>query len=654
MSKNVYRSSVVSLLAVGGLLCVISLGGCPAPQTPTTPSSADDDTQPTQPEPTPDDELDRPIEPPVFDGDTTTSDDGDSTPTEPDSDGDGGGGDGGETEFVSISIDRPTDSLTVAVPPRVAQGAVITLQFDLTDAAGTVAKGELLVARDDDADRQPDGAPVYTRQLAILEGTNTWLFDTNTLVQQSLLDDGFGRFLLGARATTVTNDVTQAYSTGTITADGIAPDVTWVGAGRTQAELDREDHLVNRDISWTLGLQTDDNSPHTWRILLDPDLNPESGNEYELVAQTNAPAGADTRTPPDPITLSVYPADTYYYYVAVSDRVAPPVAGYALKTGGLSLNQSADFSRLAVTNRLIGEFDLDDLEEEPPTPAQSKGAIMQGFNFNDLSGSTLVSVPDLDGDGDSELVIGARFGKPNLNFFEGRGWGEAYLIYGDGNTRLTGQQTVNSVGASIPGLTFRGIRVPLCEGNYTEGLSDITVIDDMDGDELPELVFSFPRVESLNLGAPAWVGSNAFQHPELLTDENGMGLLEYDAINYMGGSWTTNQAQFTRGGIVIVSSHNELLTDPQQVTRKFDRVLDLHEVGQMFGFMVRPSLGKYIRAVFPNDPFTGCADCLPNIYDEEGNCTDGCGCDLTGDEEDPNETEYESWIVLWDTWLGGG
>jgi len=290
-----------------------------------------------------------------------------------------------------------------------------------------------------------------------------------------------------------------------------------------------------------------------------------------------------------------------------------------------------------------GEFDLNELADEPNDPSQSRGAILQGFNFNDLAGSSLVGVPDLDGDGDSELVIGARFGKPDVGVFQERGWGAAYLIYGDASSRLWGVNALHSVGTGIPGLAFRGIRVPLCESNYTEGLSDITVVDDMDGDELPELAFSFPRVESLSLGAPAWVGSNAFQHPELLPDEVGMGLLEYDAIDYMGGWWITGRAQFTRGGIVIVSSHNELLSDPNQVTRRFDRVLDLHEVGQMFDFMVRPSLGKYIRQVFPNDPAVGCADCIPDV-------TGDCG----GDPENEAETEYHSWIVKWDTWLGGG
>lgn len=42
-------------------------------------------------------------------------------------------------------------------------------------------------------------------------------------------------------------------------------------------------------------------------------------------------------------------------------------------------------------------------------------------------------VPDVDNDGDDEFVIVSRFGKPFiLNNTAGVGFGEAYLIYGNG------------------------------------------------------------------------------------------------------------------------------------------------------------------------------------------------------------------------------
>jgi hypothetical protein len=118
-------------------------------------------------------------------------------------------------------------------------------------------------------------------------------------------------------------------------------------------------------------------------------------------------------------------------------------------------------------------------------------------------------------------------------------------------------------------------------------------------------------------------------------------------------------AQFTRGGIVLVSSHNALLTDRNMVTRKFDRVLDLHEVGQMFSWMTRASVERYemnrvwlgweCRDCIPQQP-AGCA-CNPDPGDIP--CTDGCG-DCGDDPLNPAETLVEKWAVWWDTWFGGG
>jgi hypothetical protein len=669
MVPRLINLPVLFILLLFCLLSTTLIGGCPAAQTPTVPPQEEEGQGTQQPPTTPDDGLDRPISQPELD--TTTSEPGGNVPTGEGGQGGAGGG-GGETELVILSVEEPSDPMSVPVPPRADSAPLISLRFNLLDPTGSVREsGLLLLARDDDQDHKPDGQELLSLPIPVTEGLNTVVFNASETV--GYLSNGFGRFLLGVRVTTISNDAKTAYSPATITIDAVAPTATW--------QSPQDDHLVNRDISWTIELTTSDNSPHTVRMWLE---NTKDGAQYELVKGTTYAAGTATRTFTK--SLSAFPAGTYYYYVEVSDGIEPPVAFHAPDP---SITDPAGWYRLAVTNRLIGTFELAQLADEPANPAHSKGAIMQGFNFNDLAGSSLVTVPDLDGDGDSELVIGARFGKPNLNSFQGRGWGAAYLIYGDGGTRLKGQRALNSVGSSIAGLTFRGVRVPLCEANYTEGLSDITVVDDMDGDELPELVFSFPRVESLNLGASDWVGSNAFQHPELLPDEPGaVGGLEYDAIDYMSGSWITNKAQFTRGGIVIVSSHNRMLTDADTVTRKFDRVLDLHEVGQMFDFMVRPSLASYIRDQIQNDPFENCADCIPEVWeiadecdepaetdpnapgypdpccesveecpdcgDEPCTCEEGCGCDYTGDELDPNETEYHSWFVLWDTWLGGG
>jgi hypothetical protein len=292
-----------------------------------------------------------------------------------------------------------------------------------------------------------------------------------------------------------------------------------------------------------------------------------------------------------------------------------------------------------------GTIALDEFANSP------RGSILRGFNFNDLAGNAMTRVPDIDGDGDDEVLIAARFAKPFLINDHGVGFGEAYMIYGGGGnngpghpaTRLAGVHSLNAVGrGNIQGLGFPGIRMPMTTA-YTCGISEVAFIPDMDGDGLPELVFCFPRVESLSLGAPAFVNGIAFQHPELVPDLQGMGNLEYDAIDYGSGAWNPNVAQFVRGGVVIVSSQNSMLKNATEYNRKSDRLIDLHEVGQLFDSMSRPSLQMYARKVRqdPGGP-TACEDCDPFVRGP-------CG----GIGDNPAETEYENWLVEWDNALVG-
>jgi hypothetical protein len=628
----------------------MAVGGCPAPQTPTTPSEEEDGDS-TLPTPTsPENGVDRPVQPPDLD-DTETSDSGETVPSGPGDQGGAGGG-GDEGAVVDIAVRAPAD------PVAVRANTVVNLVFELVDLTGAVKSGELLLARDRDRDGEADDDPVLARSIELKGGTNTIGFNTNEAL--GLLDDGegLGYFVLGVRATTISDErVGPEYSDATLTIDTVEPTVAWLGAGPNPGAIDQEDHLVSRTTDWTVKISTTDNSPVAVRILLDLDQDKDNGNEFELASGSFDDAGTATREFAD-IPLAPFPAGTYYYCVIVSDDVGGPEPAYAYN------GAAAKFPRLAITNRLIGDFLLEKLAETPDHPSESNGAILQGFNFNDLAGSSMASVPDLTGDGASELIIGSRFGKPNLSGFSGQGWGEAYLIYGEA-TRMGGIQELNSVGdvgssgGGIPGVIFRGVRVPQ-NTDLTEGLADISVIDDMDGDDLPEIVFSFPRAESISLGVgpdvyPPGVPWYQIQHPDLAPDEDGMGAYEFNAYHnagewgvYDSPTWNTDEAQFTRGGIVIVSSHNDMLRDNTVWTRKGDRILDLHEVGQMFEWMTRASLACYIRQVYIGDPNVidpnspGCWDCEPDSGE--------CG----GDPNNPQETEYDYIVRLWDVWLGGG
>ena len=623
--------------AIASLMTIILFGGCPVAQQPATPTDGQEQLEPPA-APEPDGDLDRPIPPPDLDGDDDQddSDGGDIAPGGGDGGPGGGGGEGdGGPSSASVTVDEPAGDL--AVRP----GTPLNVEFAIFDYQGALVSVEFVLVRDDDADYQPDGSPVLDETLSFQAGNNTYSFDTTKAL--GLLKNGFARLLVGIRYKTVDGQTKFAYASGSLSIDSQAPTGQWISPA--------QDLLLSRSTQLDVSLSTTDNRLVTVKVLLDPDQTPGNGGEWTLIPDTELSAGTNVvldRT----VNLQIFPSGSYYYYVTVSDGIEPAFGFYAQTQGSLR--------RLGLTDRLIGDFALDQLTDS------NKGAILQGFNFNDLAGSAIDTVPDLNGDGNDELIIVSRFGKPYFIETDGVGFGEAYMIYGSSG-RLSGVQKLNAVGrpGSISGLVFPGIRNPM-NTKWTEGLSDVCVVSDMDGDDLAELVFSFPRVESLCLTAPDWVGNTPFQHPELLPDEPGMGTLEYDAIDYMGGTWIANRAQFTRGGIVIVSSHNEMLTNPQQVSRKFDRVLDLHEMGQMFNFMVRPGLGTYVRKITPNDPFIDCADCIPQVPDgcvcasDDPNaliCDEGCG-DCGGETDNPNETEYRSYAglgsVAWDTWLGGG
>jgi hypothetical protein len=402
------------------------------------------------------------------------------------------------------------------------------------------------------------------------------------------LSNNFGRFLLGLRLRTTLGQEQITYAPGVITVDGQAPMATWL--------FPTSEALVNPS-EWEIKLQTTDNSNHSVRVVLDTNTNPNDGYAGILIGDTDFTPG--THTLDESPLLSIAPG-TYYYYVMVSDGIDPPTTMYAKAANG-------QYLKLMVTNRLIHTFDLNRLAAFSSGP--SEGAILQGFNFNDLAGSSMAGIPDLTADGKSELLIASRFGKPQNIATEGIGWGEAYMIYG-GSSRLRGVSQLNSVGRgaspTIPGLAFPGIRAPV-DTTWTEGLSDVTVIPDMDGDGLPELVFSFPRVESVSLAdiSPA-------QHPDLFPDYPGLGDLEYDAYDYLFGQWAMNTAQFTRGGIVIISSHSPMLQQPARLNRKGNRVVDLAEVGQVFDDTREPRFRQFIwlhgsdtgtiTGCDPNDP----------------------------------------------------
>lgn len=273
----------------------------------------------------------------------------------------------------------------------------------------------------------------------------------------------------------------------------------------------------------------------------------------------------------------------------------------------------------------LGEFAAED--------ARIDGAILEGVNFEDNLGTSVIRVPDLNGDDADELLVVARYGKPGFKNPNGLGEGEAYLIYGTPD-RLVGPINANETGKDLMGITFTGIRTRGEPANreQTQGLSAVAVIPDLDDDGLPELVFSFPRTLSR--------GHNIDVLQDGLTPDQFLTSLE-------------RPGQFLRGGLVIVSSKNRNLIFPEN--DQLSPVIRLDLVGQQFE-VNGPAFGGVETAAFADirsrnpclDEEVPCQcplECpdgqeCPPAQEEETACIEYCGtpvlcselCDAMGDD----------------------
>lgn len=521
------------------------------------------------------------------------------------------------------------------------------------------------LARDDDEDGQPDGDTVATITGSYRLGLNFTTLDPQLFLNPPpgqpgalLNDEGFGHFVLVVRAEDAAGNVTTA--THPVTMD-LIPVVSTIVEPISTIAVDRVGALLVR-------LQVTNTSDTDVRVVLDSngaplqhDTNPNDRSEVEmtLIDSQPDPVLPFTNNLTFSVDLTTVQSGAYNIYTRFVDRVGTAVietTGFYNPQGATS---PAQWWKVNIRDRLIGDVALSTFDAPPPAGTPSAGAVLRGFNINDIAGSAMTRVPDVDGDGDDEFMITSRFGKAYLLFLqraasqETYGFGESYLVYGNG-TRMQGVQTLNAVGqGNIPGLILPGLRIALNGGGVagnspwvgTEGISDATFIPDMDGDDLPELVFGFPRAETISLS----VADSRVASPSLFPDLPGMGSLEFNAWDPQAGAWTTGQSQFVRGGVVIASSHNRMMENPNVRSRRNNRSLDLHEVGQMFNTMARPGVSPYVAAAVPMPaPPQPCVNCVPEVIDQDGNCTDGCS-DCGGVEDNPDETEYtDNWTVLWD------
>ncbi|MFN0138291.1 MAG: hypothetical protein ACKVS9_19475 [Phycisphaerae bacterium] len=617
MGSRSFKALKHSLFATATALSLASMGGCPQTQVPNqvnqneNTNSVNVNTNSNNGS----SELPRPIRPVEVPADNITGGDGGVTPTLPGNNTNtnsvSGGGTG--TGTISVTAVGPTSDT------RTRGTGSVSVVFDLRDNTGALSKAELLVSRDANDDGNADGDPVIRRTITVTPGRNTIPF--NIVDLDPFLANSTGKFIVGVEATSTSGQVVKSFAAGLVAIDKVAPSIVrWI--------TPNADQLLNHDESVALSLETSDNTPHSLQIVLDVDTVDGNGNEQVLVPDSPIAAGSGVRTFNS--SLSAIAAGTYRISISVADEIGPGASASAR----LADNSLLD---VGVTDRLIRVVNLNEIAA--PVPGGSgRGFTFQGFNPNDLAGSSIAAIDDMNSDGRDEFIVVSRFGKP-YNVVSnpgsgGIGFGEAYMIYGN---QLRGARGLNAVGGgNVAGLSFAGIRTPVRSGpggslsasvGWTKGISDVTVVPDMDGDDFPEIVFSFPRVESISL---AQQNPNVASLDLLDGSIGGAGTLEFDAFNPMANAWIPNIAQFTRGGIVIVSSNNGILRDAQTLNRRGDRVFDLHETGQLFNTMQRPGVEPFIRQS---------QQVIPPTQIE---------CPNPDDPNAPIEVTFEAWVHLWD------
>lgn len=459
---------------------------------------------------------------------------------------------------------------------------------------------------DIDGDGDPDSVypiPDSETTAFIADTVIAYTFDSSRFVNENLLADygngDNGQFIFGVRATERVGNEVVAYF-APVAADAQQP---------SAALLDPTGDVTREKIG-DLNVDIDpfDTSVATLTVWLDDDLIALEGDEGEIEV-------GSTEIDPDnlqPINYQLVLRDVeageYYIYARIMDGVVDdPFAFYAPETADQEVLDPETLYKVSIRDRTIGVYDVEIFDDDEPqgdpayTPPPAVG-VLRGIKPRDLAGHRMLGVPDLNGDGADEILLSARYGKAyNVNLGSSTGFGEAYLLYGQ---RITGLWSLNSVGGpSLPGMLFPGIRTvksgetgdPLGRPDLpgTHGLVDIAVVNDMDGDELPELVFAFPRCESVSLSEtnPLIAVDDLFRVPS-------QGGLEWNAFRPPSGPmWNAGEAQFTRGGVVIVSSHNFNLRETDVLNRRGERSIDLHEVGQLFSTMNRGIHVPYIRQV---------------------------------------------------------
>ncbi len=439
-------------------------------------------------------------------------------------------------------------------------------------------------------------------------GSVTLFYDLDRMVDVDEVELAADRPVAGS-ITFSTSDFPAAgtYNLGATIDDGINPPVSAYAAGAityvTQAQLTVSEPSADRtvppgslvDVGWTTNLPV---GAALVDVFAQSDANSDGTGEGPEIAILAASAVTTTSATFDTAGLA-----TGRYVINVrltfSDGTTAPI-----------VQAAPGFVRVST---LPPMFWLGALASQNNTTAL-KGAIFGGANFEDNAGTSFAAAGDLDGDNFNDFLINSRYGKPFFNNPTGIGHGEAYLIHGS-SARFTGEYSLNSVGIpmttdprGIRGVIFAGVRTP--QGNFdTDGIASMAILPDIDGDEFSEIAFGFPRVASR--------GHNA--------DATQAGIVGNPSIP--SAAWDTNynslekSRQFLRGGIVVVSSSNAVISDPF--------------IGVEFGLAPVVNLDLVGQDFTGTEPLPGAAFLdVQSINMMTGGCQGGCGMPMGGNGTD--------------------
>ncbi|MEM6404334.1 MAG: hypothetical protein AAF757_29615, partial [Cyanobacteria bacterium P01_D01_bin.116] len=110
----------------------------------------------------------------------------------------------------------------------------------------------------------------------------------------------------------------------------------------------------------------------------------------------------------------------------------------------------------------------------------SNGFVINGIDRDDLSGHSVSSAGDINGDGVDDLIIGARLASPNGNTSAG----ESYVVFGSSNG-FTQSLDLSSLDGSN-GFVINGIDIADFSGDSASSAGDIN------GDGVDDLIIGAP------------------------------------------------------------------------------------------------------------------------------------------------------------------